>query len=153
MPSEEIRGLEERLEKNPGDTDAMINLGLLLTEENRYKEAEELFKRAGENGSSEAHYNLGVLYGMVYLKDLTFEELWEESTDSEIWFERAEIAYQTAVELDPMNIHAMRNLATLYAERNQKDDALALLKKILEISQDEEYKKLVREQIGDVEAI
>ncbi|MBN1620720.1 tetratricopeptide repeat protein [candidate division WOR-3 bacterium] len=153
MSSEEINELAEKLKNKPEDIDLMITLGLALASENRFREAEEIFKRAGDAGSSEGHYNLGVLYGMIFLKDMTYEELWEEVTDEEIWFEKAEIAYQTAIELDPNNFHAMRNLATLYAERNQKEDALALLAKILEKSPDDEYKEKIREQIKDIEAI
>ncbi len=153
MSSEEIKELTQKLKNKPEDTDLMITLGLALASENRFREAEEIFKRAGEAGSTEGYYNLGVLYGMVFLKDLTYEELWEEATDEEIWFEKAEIAYQTAIDLDSNNFHAMRNLATLYAQRNQKEDALALLAKILEKSQSEEYKEEIREQIKDIEAI
>ncbi|MBN1150608.1 tetratricopeptide repeat protein [candidate division WOR-3 bacterium] len=144
---------EEIVPQNQDEIEDMINSGLSYIEEKKYKEAEELFKKAAESGSSEANYNLGVLYGMVYLKDLTYEEMWEENSDLEIWFERAELAYQTAIELDKKNIHAMRNLATLYAERNQKEDALTLLRKVLEISQDEDYNQHIKDQMGDVEAM
>jgi len=153
MSNKEIRELEESLKKDADNTDLMISLGLTYLKNDMFEEAEKLWEKAGNKGSSEAFYNLGVLYGMVYLKDISEDQLWEVHSDEEMWFEKAEIAYQATLDLDPKNIHAMKNMATLYAERGQHNDSLALLERIIKISDDEKLIKDIKEEIEEIKSL
>ncbi|KQC15197.1 MAG: hypothetical protein APR63_12510 [Desulfuromonas sp. SDB] len=151
MSQGKIEQFEKMLEKDPDNKEILTELGMEYLNQENYELAEKTWKKAGNLGSSEAMYNLGVLYGMVYLQDIAEDELWEDHSDEEMWFEKAEIAYQDALDIDPKNIHAMKNLATLYMERGQREDALTLLKKILQYCSDEDFRKKVEEEIKDIE--
>jgi Flp pilus assembly protein TadD len=151
MSESKIDQLNEMLKNDPDNKEILTELGMGYLNQGNYEQAEKTWEKAGNLGSAEALYNLGVLYGMVYLQDISEDELWELHSDEEVWFEKAEIAYQSSLDIDPKNIHALKNLATLYMERGQKEDALTLLRKILEYSVDDDYRKKVEEEIKDIE--
>lgn len=153
MSNGEIRELEEDLKKDADNTNLMISLGMAYLKNDKFEEAEKVWEQAGKKGSAEAFYNLGVLYGMIYFKDISEDQLWEIHSDEEMWFEKAEIAYQATLDLDPRNIHAMKNMASLYAERGQKEDSLALLERIIKISDDEDLIKDIKEEIEEIKSL
>ena len=153
MSENNINKLEEILKEKPNDLSAMVSLGNLYLDEKRFQDAENIWNKAGEKGSAEAFYNLGVLYGMIYLKDIAEDELWELHSDEEMWFEKAEIAYKASLDIDKSNTHALKNLATLYTERGQKKDAIALLEKIIDISNDKDLIKEINEEINEIKSL
>jgi tetratricopeptide (TPR) repeat protein len=107
-PHEAIDAYEQALRKDPGHTDALLNLGRLHHEMRRFPEAEACFARVLRThpGHATAAYNLGVV-----LEDVERREESEE-------------AYRLALRLDATLREAHFNLARLLERRGDKSGAL-----------------------------
>ena len=98
------------LSQEPDAAPALYALGLLVAERGNLTEAESLLERAALNGSNpRAWYNLAVL------------------RHQQQKFETAIAAYREAIALDPLNIDFLQGLVSLFAQRQQWDEADAVV--------------------------
>lgn len=99
------------------------------------KKAVELYEKASVllPDDAEIYYNLGVAYGELALEDVAREELWEDKTDEEDFFENAIKNYLKATELKPDNAHAWNNLGILYKALDWDDKAAEAFERSLKI--------------------
>jgi Flp pilus assembly protein TadD len=99
------------------------------------KKAVELFEEASVMlpDDAELYYNLGVAYGELALEDVAREELWEDKTDEEDFFENAIKNYLKSTELNPDNTHAWNNLGILYKALDWDDKAAEAFERSLKI--------------------
>ncbi|HOO60455.1 MAG TPA: tetratricopeptide repeat protein [Candidatus Mcinerneyibacteriales bacterium] len=99
------------------------------------KKAVELFEKASVMlpDDAELYYNLGVAYGELALEDVAREELWEDKTDEEDFFENAIKNYLKSTELNPDNTHAWNNLGILYKALDWDDKAAEAFERSLKI--------------------
>ena len=122
----------------PEEYEILLERGIHLAEQKAYKEALAALAKGVEMkpDDPEAHYNLGVLYGTMAVEAINptniFEGAEADILDEEIWTEKAIFEYQAALDLDPDNYHALNNIATLYALRQETDLAIDALKRSLE---------------------
>ena len=122
----------------PEEYEILLERGIRLGEQKAYKEALAALAKVVEMrpDDPEAHYNLGVLYGTLAAEAINptniFEGAEADILDEEIWTEKAIFEYQAALDLDPDNYHALNNIATLYALRQETDLAIDTLKRSLE---------------------
>lgn len=104
-----------------------------------------------------ALFNLGVVYGLMALKDSTKAEFYDDKTRDEEWAARAKVCYDRVLEQDPENLPALNNLATLHSMRDERDLAGEILKKMLGITpqddQDKKYLESARNQLSELESI
>jgi len=134
-----IEELKKKLEGEPEDVAAMVELATLYGEENEMRTAADLLERAIEIDPENptAHYNLGVCYLKVLKSDLEVSEIWEDKTDDEEFFELATVAFQRAIGIDPELVEAHNNLGTLYALRGWTDEAREQWEQSLQINPDQ----------------
>ncbi|MBN1234062.1 MAG: tetratricopeptide repeat protein [Candidatus Coatesbacteria bacterium] len=132
----------------------LLDKAIEEAEEQKLNRAEELLKKAQEIDplNPEVHMNLGRLYGMVFFKDLSIEELWEDRTDEELLAELAIDAFNKSLDLDPENVEAWNLLAIIYEQREMPQKAIEALKESLRIdpeqtSKQEELEELLEEYI------
>ena len=113
--------------------------GIAAAESREYAAALAAIRRAVElrPEDAEAHYNLGVLYGMLCMEDLKVEEFFEDHSDEEIVMARAIHHYELAVQFDPEFFHAYNNLATLHAIHGSYKLAVQALDESLRINPDQ----------------
>lgn len=105
----------------------------------------------------EGLFNLGVVYGLIAHHEIAKAEFYDNYVRDEIFVEKAKICYDHVLELDPKHLPSLRNLATLYAMRDERDVAKEYLTRILAISPaDDNEKALVdqaRQQLEELESI
>jgi tetratricopeptide (TPR) repeat protein len=99
------------LNSDPNNSEALLLLGLVRGEQQRYPEAEALFQRAGQLNPRSAPVR--VYLGKIYLTENKLPEATEQ--------------YKQARELDPQNVEVKVTLARLFAAAGQFSDALATL--------------------------
>jgi len=99
------------LSSDPNNSEALLLLGIIRGEQQRYSEAEALFQRVGQLDARSAKAR--VLLGTIYLAENKIPEATEQ--------------YKQARELDPQNVEVSVTLARLYAAAGQFSDALATL--------------------------
>ena len=137
--NDRIEELEKRLEAEPENVEAMIELASLYGQEHEIRKAADLLEQAlgidPENAM--AHYNLGLCYLKVLKSDLEVSEIWEDKADDEAFFELAIVAFQRALEIDPEFVEAYNNLGTLYALRGWNDQAKEQWELSLQINPDQ----------------
>jgi len=117
-PGAALRGYRKALALDSGCTDAYVNLGRLLHQLGRLREAEQVYRAGLEHGEPDAllQFNLGVL-----LDDL------DRSED-------AIAAYGEALVLDPRLADAHYNLSLLYEKLGKGQPALKHLREYRKLS-------------------
>ena len=102
--------------------------------------AVELYEKASLLCSEDADifYYLGVAYGELALRDISREELWEDKTDEEDYFENAVKNLLKAAEMAPKNYHAWNNLGLLYKALDWDDKAAEAFERSLKIEPGQE---------------
>lgn len=145
-PKDELRKI---LEKDPDDRDALVEMAIVYAEDEDYQSARKYFERALELYPEDPviYYDLGFLYKMMLLKDTEHLELWEDASDEQVLMEDAIYYFQKALDINPDYINALNNLASLYAIKNNYDEAISLWKRSLEIDDSQEMVK------NDIQAI
>jgi len=110
-----LETLAATVAEHPDDAMVRMDYGVALAEAEQMREAVEQLEKAIEIDPelAEAHYNLGVIYGRVLLDDLAVDELFEDHTDEEAYFEKASASYKEALRLVPTMTAALNNLARL----------------------------------------
>ncbi|MGE9268526.1 MAG: tetratricopeptide repeat protein [Verrucomicrobiales bacterium] len=110
---------ETIISEDPGDWEAMMNLGIVLLRQEDPASAAEQFRQAilikGEQSLPYAHFQLGVCYYRTELLDDSAQEL------------------ETALKLDPENAKAHVFLGNISGRQNQLDKAENHFKKALGI--------------------
>ena len=144
--------IRRRLEKNPRDSLAMINLGAALQLAGKLGEAVEVYRRALEIDPSDAsaHNSLGAAY-LAQQRPLQALERFEIASrlDPEYaaahynlgstWlrlgdWQKAEAAFQKALELQPDDPSAAVRMGQLAARAERFDEAWAWARRALEIN-------------------
>jgi tetratricopeptide (TPR) repeat protein len=105
----------------------------------------------------DALFNLGVVYGLLAHHNIARAEFYDNFVRDEVFVERAQICYDHLLELVPDHLPSLNNLATLYSVRDERDQAVPLLKRILTIEAgNDDEKKLIasaRSQLQELESI
>ena len=111
----DLETLAGKVESEPENADLRMDFGVALAEDGQLVRAAEELEKAIEldPAMAKAHYNLGVIFGRVLLDDLAVDELWEDHTDEEAYFEKASACYKEAIKLEPSMTAALNNLARL----------------------------------------
>jgi tetratricopeptide (TPR) repeat protein len=97
-----------------------------VAREGRLDEAVDVMREGVKRypDSATGQYNLGVALFLRVKKDRDHLVLWENLADDDQLAEEAINALEAAVETDPSFVQALNNLATLYALRGRKQEAL-----------------------------
>lgn len=105
----------------------------------------------------EGLFNLGVVYGLFAHKNVAKSEFYDDYTRDEVWTERAQRFYDRVLELDPKHTPSLKNLATLYAMRDERDLAADVLRRLVALEpQDDLDRTLIAEakaQLTELESI
>ncbi len=136
------KGVRKRSERPPiaaADEErykALVEEGVALGEATKLPEALEKLEAALrlDPEGIEALFNLGVLYGLLAHANIAKGEFYDSHVRDEVWTEKAVFCYERALELDPENVHALNNVATLYALRDERDLAIETLKRSLALA-------------------
>jgi len=99
------------LSSDPNNSEALLLLGMVRGEQQRYPEAETLFQRVGQLDPRSAQAR--VFLGKIYLSENKIPEATEQ--------------YKQALEIEPQNIEVKLTLAKLDAAAGQFSDALTTL--------------------------
>jgi tetratricopeptide (TPR) repeat protein len=102
--------LRTLIARNPGNADALYNLGMMLSDQGRLEESIETLQRHLE--SAPGHSNGWAALGVAQARRNATSEAIE--------------SLERALELDPQNAHALRNLAAIHAKESPAT-ALSLL--------------------------
>jgi tetratricopeptide (TPR) repeat protein len=115
---EAFRCFSEAISLDSNLAEAYNNLGILLSDLNRYEEAETNYRKAIELNplDTTSYYNLGAL-----LKDLKRNE-------------EAEISYRKAIELNPSYANAYCNLGVLLKDLKRGEEAEASFRNAIELN-------------------
>jgi Flp pilus assembly protein TadD len=156
------KNYQDYLKKNPNDSNAYNNLGILLAnDESRWSEAESAYNKALEinPNDAEAYNNLGVLLANDESRWSEAESAFNKAleinpNDAEAYYNlgvllandesrwsEAESAFNKALEINPNDAEAYFNLACLRSiskKEENKDEALEYLRKAVEL--DSKYK-------------
>ena len=140
------------LKKNPDDSVALNNLGMLYLQLGKTKEAKKYLLKAIKLYPCDylTHYNLGTFYG--YLNDMQeavthlveSAELNPKSDETfsalgTFYFRQnnisdAEKSFSKALKINPKNANALFAMMGVYQNKNQIDSALEIGKKLLKIN-------------------
>jgi tetratricopeptide (TPR) repeat protein len=105
----------------------------------------------------EALFNLGVVYGLIAHREISKGEFYDNYVRDEVFVEKAKICYDRVLELDARHLPSLKNLATLYAMRDERDLAMDYLRRIIGAeAQDDGDRALVaqaRQQLSELESI
>lgn len=105
----------------------------------------------------EALFNLGVVYGLIAHREISKGEFYDNYVRDEVFVEKAKLCYDRVLELDPKHLPSLKNLATLYAMRDERDLAKDYLRRIIAAdAQDDGDRTLVaqaRAQLAELESI
>ncbi len=140
------------LKKNPDDSVALNNLGMLYLQLGKTKEAKEYLLKAVKFYPCDylTHYNLGTFYGYVDDMQEAVTHLIESaelnpksdetfSALGTFYFRQnklaeAEKSFSTALKINPENENALFGLMGVYQNKNQIDSALKVGKKLLSVN-------------------
>lgn len=91
-------------------------------------------------------FNLGVVYGLIAHREIAKGEFYDDYVRDEVFVNKAKICYDRVLELDPRHLPSLKNLATLYAMREERDLARDYLRRLLEVEpQSDDDKALIEE--------
>jgi len=127
----------------------LIDRAIVEAEKNNLEKAEEFLKKAQEIDplNANVHLNLGRLYGIIFYRDISVEELWEDKTDEELIGELAIDAFNKALDIDPDNLDAWNFLASLYMQREMPSKAIEALRESLRIDPEQASKQVELEEL------
>ncbi|MBX3472583.1 MAG: hypothetical protein KF878_37505, partial [Planctomycetes bacterium] len=104
----------------------------------------------------EGLFNLGVVYGLIAHREIAKGEFYDDYVRDEVFVEKAKICYDRVLERDPRHLSSLKNLATLYAMREERDLARDYLRRLLEVApQDDGERQLLdeaRQQLAELGA-
>lgn len=102
-------------------------------------------------------FNLGVVYGLVAHREISKAEFYDNYVRDEVYVGKARRCYDHVLELEPQHLPSLKNLATLYAMRDERDVAAAYLRRLLEIApRDDGERDLVaeaRQQLSELGSV
>jgi len=102
-------------------------------------------------------FYLGVVYGYLAHHNVAKMEFYDNHVRDEVFVEKAQICYDRVLELEPEHLPSLNNLATLYAMRDQDDQAIELLRRIVQIEpKDDEQRRIIEkanDQLTELESI
>ena len=146
--------LKNAIEIEPEHAEAYVQLGMLMREERRYPEAEELLRKAieVEPENEEAYIELAYSYKKIVFYDQAEEMLKKaieiEPEDEKAYIElgilkreqrlypEAEEMFRKAIEIEPENERAYAEMAWSYMHRGLLDEPEEILKKGIEVNPD-----------------
>ncbi len=136
--SQQVEALKQKIEKNPKDVQAYIDLGNMYFDANMPPQAIEHYTKALElePDNSNVWTDLGTMHRHNGDLDKAIE------------------CYQKAAKIDPKNKNAWFNLGIVYKfDKNQPKEALSAWKKFLEnVSPDDPHYKKKKKEVSNLEA-
>lgn len=103
----------------------------------------------------EGLFNLGVVYGLIAHREIAKGEFYDDYVRDEVFVEKAKICYDRVLELEPQHLPSLKNLATLYAMREERDLARDYLRRVLEVPPKDEGDKALldeaRQQLAELQ--
>ncbi len=117
------------------------------------KKLEEAVRLSAEG--IEGLFNLGVVYGLIAHREIAKGEFYDNYVRDEVFVEKAKICYDRVLELEPQHLPSLKNLATLYAMRDERDLARDYLRRVLEVAPKDDGDKALldeaRQQLAELE--
>ena len=100
----------------------LVEIGIAYGEEGEYAKAIECFEKAVEldDDNIDAHYNMGVIFGKLYLEDIVMDEFGEDLSEEDALLARAELEYNKVLALAPDYEEAKNNLELLQDAADKK---------------------------------
>jgi Tfp pilus assembly protein PilF len=132
MAEEEYR---RAVQSDPTHVEAHINLGVLLTRQNRYEEALDQLRTAQELAPN--HPVMLYAMGNVYMRTGRYKEAIE--------------SYGRLVQRKPDHRMAYTNLGLCYESIGDKDQAVANFKKAIKVAPDEDWTNVARKHLATLE--
>ena len=144
-------------EQNRRRYEALVDDGVAAGERGDLATARQKLEEAAllDPEGKAALFNLGVVYGLLAHHNIARAEFYDDHTRDAVFIRKAEICYDHVLELDPDHLATLNNLATLYSMRDDRDQAITTLRRILAIDpQNDEDQRLVenaRSQLKELE--
>jgi tetratricopeptide (TPR) repeat protein len=134
----------------PTSYDDLLTRSIAVADNKEYQEAIRLLQDAIERDPerADAHYNLGVVYGLLAMGDLDHETYFEDHVDEEMLLQSAIEEYQLALEAEPGHLAAHNNLATIFALHGERELAVHELETSLALDPDQPE---IAEQLRELE--
>jgi tetratricopeptide (TPR) repeat protein len=137
----------------------LVDQGIAAGEKGNLQEARGYLEEAVRLNPDglDALFNLGVVYGLLAHHNIARAEFYDDYVRDEVFVERAKICYDHLLELEPDHIPSLNNLATLYSVRDERGQAIPLLKRIIGIeAKTDDEKALIasaKSQLSELESI
>ena len=149
-----INSLKKRLEANPYDSKARINLGKIYFKLNKFLEAKTEFQESVKNnpGNTEAHYSLGIIYAKLNEFPEAITEFKEalriEPFHAKIRmalaktyyltgkYSEAQEIFQEAIRIDPNDATARQGLGAVYGKLGRRSESIDELRESIRLKPD-----------------
>lgn len=129
--SDQIFALEQELAANPTNIDAMIELGDIYLDSNRFQEGIGIFSKAEKIAPTDIHIlnDLGILY---------------MNTGS---YETALTKFEAVLEIDSSQSHSLYHIGIIHRENGEKNKALQAFEKVLRLNPGPQLAEQVQQEI------
>ena len=127
-----IAALEQEIANIPENVNAMIELGDIYFDGNRYQEAISTFLRAEKIAPANVHIlnDLGLLYMSTGDNDTALEK------------------FEAVLKIDPSHIHSLYYVGLVHRETGNRDKAVQVFEEILGLNPDPKLADAVRQEIA-----
>lgn len=129
-----LKPFQDRLDQNPNDSEAMVDIGFAYFEAGSFREAIRNFEKARETDSK----NVDALVGIGMALQATGRR------------EEAAPLYEEALQIEPDNSFAKIRKAYFLAEIDKNDEALKLLEEVEAVETDPDLITSITQGISDI---
>jgi cytochrome c-type biogenesis protein CcmH/NrfG len=126
-----ILALEQEITANPENVNALIELGDIYLDSNRYENAISIFVKAEQLAPKDFHI-LNDL-GTLYLRTGNFETALEK--------------FEAVLKIDPSHIHSLYYVGLVYRETGETEKALQAFEEVLSLNPDPQLANAVQQEI------
>ena len=129
---EKIYSLLQRIEDNPQDIDALIELGDIYFDRNSHQEGIEIFTKAELIDPTNIHVlnDLGLLYMNIGNYDKAVEK------------------FETVLNIDPSQNHSLYHVGLIYSEKGEREKALNAFENVLKLNPTPELAAQVEQAVA-----
>ena len=127
-----IVALEQEIAVNPDNVNALIELGDIYFDSNRYQEAISTFLKAEKITPANVHIlnDLGLLYMSTGDNDTALKK------------------FEAVLEIDPSHIHSLYYVGLVHRKTGNKDKALQIFEEVLSLNPGPQLADAVRQEIA-----